>query len=79
MKKAEKINLHFNTYVFICFFYKVEWVPTGDMSAGNTDVVRAITGDENGNLLLPPGESLQIYKRWSKLGIFRLTGKEFLV
>ncbi|MCB0728620.1 MAG: T9SS type A sorting domain-containing protein [Ignavibacteriae bacterium] len=47
MKKS--ICILILTFLFVSFT-KAEWVPTGDMSAGNTDVVRAITGDENGNL-----------------------------
>lgn len=55
-------------YIFILSFFGISssdaiWVSTGEMSAGNTDIVRAITGDENGNLYA---------SSWGR-GVFRST------
>ncbi|HMQ70213.1 MAG TPA: T9SS type A sorting domain-containing protein [Ignavibacteria bacterium] len=36
--------------LFFILTVRAEWVPAGEMSAGNTDVVRALTGDDSGNL-----------------------------
>jgi hypothetical protein len=49
-KKMKKIFCILGILLFYFSAGKADWIPAGEMSKGNTDIVRAITGDGNGNL-----------------------------